>query len=128
MIDASPIVYLFSSTKLTRYRQDLLDILALPSGARFHFRYEGQAESIATIHRALDLGITFLDTADVYGVGRNEELVSRAIRWRRHEVVLATRFGNVRAPRWAATGASTVGLSPGWRRARPACGGCSGRP
>jgi aryl-alcohol dehydrogenase-like predicted oxidoreductase len=57
-----------------------------------------EAESIATIHRALDLGITLLDTADIYGVGRNEELVGRAIRGRRHEVVLATKFGNVRAP------------------------------
>ena len=56
-----------------------------------------EAESIATIHRALDLGMTFLDTADIYGVGRNEELVGRAIRGRRHEVVLATKFGNVRA-------------------------------
>ncbi|HEX7125427.1 MAG TPA: aldo/keto reductase [Thermodesulfobacteriota bacterium] len=55
-----------------------------------------EAESIATIHRALDLGITFLDTADMYGVGRNEELVGRAIRGRRNEVVLATKFGNVR--------------------------------
>ena len=53
-------------------------------------------ESIATIHRALDLGVTFLDTADIYGVGRNEELVGKAIRGRRPEVVLATKFGNVR--------------------------------
>ena len=54
------------------------------------------AESIATIHRALDLGITLLDTADVYGPFTNEELVGRAIKGRRHEVVLATKFGNVR--------------------------------
>jgi len=54
-------------------------------------------ESIATIHRALDLGIDLLDTADMYGVGRNEELVGRAIRGRRDRVVLATKFGNVRA-------------------------------
>jgi aryl-alcohol dehydrogenase-like predicted oxidoreductase len=53
-------------------------------------------ESIATIHHALDLGVNFLDTADMYGVGHNEELVGRAIRGRRREVVLATKFGNVR--------------------------------
>jgi aryl-alcohol dehydrogenase-like predicted oxidoreductase len=55
-----------------------------------------EQESIATIHRSLDLGVTFLDTADVYGLGRNEELVSKAIRGRRQEVVLATKFGIVR--------------------------------
>ncbi len=53
-------------------------------------------ESVATIQRALDLGITLLDTADMYGVGHNEELVGRAIRGRRNQVVLATKFGNVR--------------------------------
>jgi aryl-alcohol dehydrogenase-like predicted oxidoreductase len=50
-------------------------------------------ECIATIHRALDLGVNLLDTADVYGNGHNEELVGRAIRGRRDEVVLATKFG-----------------------------------
>jgi aryl-alcohol dehydrogenase-like predicted oxidoreductase len=55
-----------------------------------------EAESIATIHRALDEGVTFLDTADMYGVGRNEELVGRAIAGRRDEVFLATKFGNMR--------------------------------
>ena len=54
------------------------------------------AESIATIHRALDLGVTFLDTADQYGIGANEELVGRAIADRRDRVVLATKFGIVR--------------------------------
>lgn len=54
-------------------------------------------ESIKTIHHALDLGVTLLDTADMYGVGRNEELVGRAIRGRRDSVVLATKFGNVRS-------------------------------
>ncbi len=53
-------------------------------------------ESTATIHRALELGVTFLDTADMYGVGRNEELVGRAIAGRRDHVFLATKFGNVR--------------------------------
>lgn len=57
-----------------------------------------EAESIATIHHALDRGVTFLDTADMYGVGKNEELVGRAIRDRRGEVFLATKFGNVRGP------------------------------
>jgi aryl-alcohol dehydrogenase-like predicted oxidoreductase len=54
------------------------------------------AESIATIHRAIELGVTFFDTADMYGVGRNEELVGRAIKGKRDKVVLATKFGNVR--------------------------------
>src|SRR5580700_10952098 len=52
-----------------------------------------EAESIATVHRALDCGVTLLDTAEVYGPHTNEELVGRAIRGRRHQVVLATKFG-----------------------------------
>lgn len=56
------------------------------------------AESVATIHRALDLGVTFLDTADMYGPHTNEVLVGKAIRGRRSEVVLATKFGNMRGP------------------------------
>ncbi|HEX8839432.1 MAG TPA: aldo/keto reductase, partial [Sphingomicrobium sp.] len=55
-------------------------------------------ESIATIHHALERGVNFLDTADMYGVGRNEELVGKAIRDRRDQVFLATKFGNVRGP------------------------------
>jgi aryl-alcohol dehydrogenase-like predicted oxidoreductase len=57
-----------------------------------------EAESIATIHRALDLGLDFLDTADVYGPHLNEELVGRAIKGKRDRVVLATKFGIVRDP------------------------------
>jgi aryl-alcohol dehydrogenase-like predicted oxidoreductase len=56
------------------------------------------AESIATIHRALELGVTLLDTADMYGPFTNEELVGRALAGRRDDVVLATKFGNERAP------------------------------
>jgi aryl-alcohol dehydrogenase-like predicted oxidoreductase len=55
-----------------------------------------EKESIDTIHRAIDLGITFFDTADMYGVGRNEELLGRAIRGKRTGLVIATKFGNVR--------------------------------
>jgi aryl-alcohol dehydrogenase-like predicted oxidoreductase len=55
-------------------------------------------ESLAVIHRALDSSVSFLDTADMYGTGENEKLVGRAIRERRDEVVLATKFGNVRGP------------------------------
>src|SRR5262245_62964053 len=54
------------------------------------------AESIATIHRSLDLGINFFDTADAYGPFANERLVGRAIRDLRGDAVLATKFGNVR--------------------------------
>jgi aryl-alcohol dehydrogenase-like predicted oxidoreductase len=63
-------------------------------------------ESIATIQHAIDRGVTLLDTADMYGSGHNEELLGRAIEKRRHEVILATKFGNVRGP-----GGSFLGVS-----------------
>ena len=56
------------------------------------------AESIAVIHRALDLGVNFLDSSDMYGWGHNEELLGQAIKGRRDKVVLATKFGNMRKP------------------------------
>ena len=66
-----------------------------------------QAESLATIHRAFDLGITFLDTADMYGPFKNEELVGRALKGHRDQVVLATKFGILRS----ATDPSVRGVS-----------------
>ncbi|WP_145141277.1 aldo/keto reductase [Paenibacillus sp. Y412MC10] len=56
-----------------------------------------EEEAIRTIHRAIEVGVTFLDTADMYGVGKNEELIGRAVKGRRSEVILATKFGNVRS-------------------------------
>jgi len=75
-------------------------------------------ESMATIHRALDLGINFLDTADMYGMGKNEELVGRAIAGRRKKVVLATKFGNVRG-----SDGSFLGVNGKSEYVRTACEG-----
>ncbi len=88
-------------TKRRRLGKSGLEVSALGLGCMGMSEFYGAAdeqESIATIHRALALGVTFLDTADMYGVGRNEELVGRAIRGRRGQVILATKFGNVRGP------------------------------
>jgi aryl-alcohol dehydrogenase-like predicted oxidoreductase len=70
-------------------------------------------ESLATIHHAIDRGVTFIDTADVYAAGRNEELVGRAIRGLRDKVVIATKFGQIRA----ADGSLTVKGEPDYVRA-----------
>src|SRR5437762_6797138 len=71
-----------------------------------------EQESTATIHRALELGIFFLDTADVYGHGANEELVGRAIAGRRDEVVIATKF----AIDWNAPGGRRINGRPEYVR------------
>ena len=63
-------------------------------------------ESVATIHRAIDLGVTFFDTADMYGPFKNEELLGRALRGRRDQVIIATKFGNRRSPEGAFLGVS----------------------
>src|SRR4051795_8613410 len=73
-------------------------------------------EAIATIHRALELGVTLLDTADMYGPFTNEQLVGRAIAGRRYEVVLATKFGNERRP-----DGSWVGINGRPEYVRDAC-------
>jgi len=55
-------------------------------------------EAIATIQRAIDLGVDMIDTADVYGAGKNEELVGKALKGRRDKAILATKFGNIQTP------------------------------
>ena len=85
-----------------RYRKlghSPLNVSALGLGCMGMSEFYGsqvEEESLATIHRALDLGINFLDTADVYGRGVNESLVGRALKDRRGQAILATKFGNVR--------------------------------
>src|SRR5215208_4205028 len=81
--------------------QEGLEVAEIGLGCMGMSEFYGDAdedEAIATIHRALELGVTMLDTADMYGPFKNEELVGRAIEGRRDRVIVATKFGNVRDP------------------------------
>jgi aryl-alcohol dehydrogenase-like predicted oxidoreductase len=87
--------------KLRRLGSQGLETSAIGLGCMGMSEFYGpsnEKQSIATIHRALELGINLLDTADMYGPFKNEELVGRAIKGKRDSVILATKFGNVRDP------------------------------
>jgi len=96
-----------------------LEVSALGLGCMGMSEFYGtrdEDEAIATIHRALEIGVTFLDTADAYGPFTNEQLVGTAIRGRRDEIVLATKFGNDRRP-----DGSWVGINGAPEYVRSAC-------
>ena len=90
-----------NATDFPRRQLGPLNVSALGLGCMGMSEFYGQAdeaESIRVLHRSIELGMNFFDTADMYGTGRNEELVGRAIRDRRDKITLATKFGNVRGP------------------------------
>jgi aryl-alcohol dehydrogenase-like predicted oxidoreductase len=87
---------------MERRKLGTLEVSAMGLGCMGMSEFYGKrddAESIATLHRAIELGVSFLYTADMYGPFTNEELVGRAIQGRRDKVVIATKFGNVRGPK-----------------------------
>jgi len=87
------------SMKYRKLGSTAVEISAIGLGCMGMSEFYGEPnddESLKVLNRALDLGINFFDTADVYGRGKNEELVGKVVRERRNEVVLATKFGNVR--------------------------------
>ena len=89
-----------ASASFPRRRLGDLSVSALGLGCMGMSDFYGGAEeatSLTVLNRALDIGIDFLDTADMYGVGANERLLAKVLASRRDEVVLATKFGNVRA-------------------------------
>lgn len=89
-----------TSTRYPRRQLGGLEVSALGLGCMGMSDFYGPADdtqNLAVLNHAVDIGINFLDTADMYGVGRNEELIAQLLKTRRDEVVLATKFGNVRA-------------------------------
>jgi aryl-alcohol dehydrogenase-like predicted oxidoreductase len=109
-----------TTTAMKKRKLGALEVSALGLGCMGMSEFYGpadEAESLATLTRALELGVNFLDTADAYGIGRNEELVGRFVRSRRKEIVLATKFGFVRDP----ANPQTRGISGRPEYVRAAC-------
>lgn len=88
--------------KLHKLGSSELEISAIGLGcagmSKGSYGVPDDAESVATIHRAIELGVNFFDTSDAYGNGKNEELLSRALKGRRNSVIICTKFGNIRGP------------------------------
>ena len=86
---------------IPRRRLGKLEVSAIGLGCMGMSDFYGPADeatNLEVLNHAIDIGVNFLDTADMYGVGANERLLSQVLRTRRKEVVLATKFGNVRDP------------------------------